>query len=110
MKDTSINYPEITGGYLIEIDSYIKGLHVKHLSMDDIFDDGDVIASSILKPRSFLLNKTTWFIIQLFSNITTFDVAKQKFIEHFNKDEIFLSEEFEKIFNNLLKNEIIKGV
>lgn len=76
----------------------------------EVFDDGDVMACGKAIPRSFILNKTTWYVIQLFNCITSYGNAKEKFINHYNRDKIFLSDEFEKIFKNLLKNEIIIGV
>ena len=76
----------------------------------DVFNDGDVMASSMVISKSFILNKTTWFVIQLFKNATSYSNAKENFIKHYNKDKIFLSDKFEEIFNILLKNKIIKGV
>ncbi len=76
----------------------------------DLFNDGDVIASSKTSPKSFLLNKTAWFAVKLFTIETTFQDAKQNYISHYNKDKKFLSEGFKKIFIVLVKNNIIKGV
>lgn len=55
----------------------------------DLFDDGDVIVSSVTEPKSFLLNRTTWFATQLFTDSTPFNDAKQKFIARYNEDKIF---------------------
>lgn len=76
----------------------------------DLFNDGDVIVSSKTSPKSFLLNKTAWFVVNLFMMETSFRDAKQNYISHYNKDKAFLSEGFKKIFIVLVKNNIIKGV